>query len=246
MQDYVHSGYLNLYRPPFSVLNSEFGATIYAISTRFNVALIIIPLVPNFYKDVIKLVQKSATRKIILVAPDMSIAFVSDYYLCWDAIVNTYNKECVIFSRYMPENFCYGKFKSDIIRGINNNMSIEIPRSELDVGTIDITLSKDFVFAQAPFTCDVILNDTYSKKIFISEMNKFKAKYLYDKRDEYDEIHMAYIRSNYSSMTYNELIKQYPALVSKVYCNQFASYEEFSYAREKNIKVGGVFNNDFV
>jgi hypothetical protein len=57
----------------------------------------------------------------------------------------------------------------------------------------------------------------------------------------YDEIHMAHITGNYGGMTYNEFIKQYPSLVSRVYCNQFASDEELAYAKSRGIQIGGVY-----
>ena len=246
MQYYVHSGYLNLYRPPHSVLNSVNGASIYAVSTKFNNALVIIPLVPSFYRDVINLVKNNPSRKVYLVASDIGIAFVSDYYLCWDTIVNTYRKECVIFSRFMPENFVYNRFKDDILRTENNNISIEIPRSELDVGTIDISLSKNFVSAATPFACDVILNDTHKRRIFVSEINEHKAYYLNQNKDLFDEIHIPYIRGNYATWTCNELLKKYPSLVSKILCNQFASDDEFNFAIKNGIKIGGAFDNDFI
>lgn len=246
MQDYVHSGYYHVYRPPYSLSNDYHRSTIYCASDRFNSKLILIPLVPSFYKDVVDIVKNHPARYIYLIASDIGVAFASDYYLSWDTITNTFRRSCKIFSKYMIENFVRSNFKSDIIRTENDNISIDVIRSEKDVGTIDISLSKIHVSAASPFSCDVIFNDTYKKRLFVGEMNEHKAKYLNDNRDLYDEIHMAYMTGNYAGMTYNQLLRKYPALVTKVYCNQFASAEEFSFAKSKNVQIGGAYNNDFI
>ncbi len=247
MQAYVHSGYYNIYRPPFSL--SDVGnhkSSIYCVSDRFNTALVIIPLVPAFYKDVIDIVKNSPARHIYLIAPDVGISFISDYYLAWDTINKTLRKSCKIFSKYVIENFARADFKSDIIRAENDSISINIPRSEIDVGTIDITFSKKYVKAYAPFSCDIILNDGYKKRIFVGEMNHLKAKWFIENKNSFDEIHMAYMTGNYGGMTYLKLIQEFPTLVSKVYCNQFASTDEFLYARSRGVSVGGEYKNDFI
>ena len=246
MQDYVHSGYFNIYRPPYSLYNTSHRSTIYCISDRLNSVLVIIPLVPSFYRDVIELAKNQPARNIYLIASDIGVTFASDYYLAWNTITNSIRKSCKIFSKFMIENYVRADFKSSIIRNNNDNISIDIPRSEIDAGTIDITLSKDYVSSASPFSCDIILNDTYKKKLFVGEMNIHKAEYLNENRDMFDEIHMPFITGNYSGMTYNELLKKYPALVTKIYCNQFASYEEYEYAKSIGVKVGGAFNNDFI
>lgn len=246
MQDYVHSGYYGIYRPPYSLSNSSQRSTIYCVSDRFNSVLILIPLVPSFYKDAIDAAKNHPARHIYLIAPDIGVAFASDYYLTWDTITNNLRKSCKIFSKYMIENFVRSDFKSDIIRSANDNISIEVARSATDLGTIDISLTKAFVSSAAPYCCDVILNDTYRKKLFVGEMNNYKAKYLNDNRDMYDEIHMPYLTGNYGGMSYGQLIRKYPALVTKIFGNQFASYEEFAYAKSMGIRVGGAFNNDFI
>lgn len=246
MQDHVHSGYYNIYRPPYSLYDSKRRSTIYCVSDRLNSVLVIIPLVPAFYRDVIEIVKRHPARSVYLIASDIGVAFASDYYLTWDIITNHIRKSCKIFSKYMIENYTRSDFKSSIIRTNNDNISIDIPRSEIDTGTIDITLTKAYVSSASPFSCDVILNDTYKKRLFVGEMNKHKADYLNKNRDEFDEIHMPFITGNYSGLTYNELLKKYPTLVSKLYCNQFASYEEYEYAKSLGVKIGGAINNDFV
>ena len=246
MQDYVHSGYYGIYRPPYSLYNKYHKASIYCVSDRLNSALIIIPLVPSFYKDVIDIAKSQPARKIYLIASDIGVAFASDYYLAWNTITNDIRKSCKIFSKYMIENYTRSDFKSSIIRSANDNISIDIPRSDIDAGTIDITLTKEYVSAASPFSCDIIVNDTYKKRLFVGEMNKHKAMHLNENRNKYDEIHMPFITGNYAGMTYNELLKEYPALVSKTFCNQFASYEEFAYAKSLGINIGGAFNNDFI
>lgn len=242
MQEYVHSGYYNLYRPPYSLCNNNFRSTIYCVSDSFNSILVIIPLVPSFYRDVIDIAKNTPARNIYLIASDIGVVFASDYYLAWNTITNNIRKSCKIFSKFMIENYVRSDFKSCIIRNEKDNISFDIPRSELDAGTIDITLTKAYVSAASPFSCDIILNDTYKKILFVGEMNDQKAKYLNENRDLYDEIHMPFITGNYNGMTYNELLKNYPALVTKLYCNQFASYEEFTYAKSFGVKVGGVYN----
>ena len=246
MQDYVHSGYFSIYRPPYSLYDKYHRSSIYCVSDRFNSILVIIPLVPSFYKDVIEIAKSQPARNIYLIASDIGVAFASDYYLAWDTITNVIRKSCKIFTKFMIENYVRADFKSSIIRTSNDNISIDIPRSDHNAGTIDITLTKDYVSSASPFACDIILNDTYKKRLFVGEMNDHKANYLNNNRNLFDEIHMSFITGNYAGMTYNELLKKYPALVTSIYCNQFASYEEFSYAKSVGVKVGGAFNNDFI
>lgn len=245
-QDYVHSGYYSIFRPPYSLNHIYHHSSIYCVSSRFNAVMIIIPLVQSFTKDVIDIAERTPARTIYLVAPDIGVGFISDYHNSWKYIKYNLRKECKIFTKFMPENYINSDFKADIIRTENDNLSIDIPRSNLDVGTIDITFSKQFVCSSAPFACDIILNDTYKTRYFVSEINEHKAKYLYENKDSFDEIHIAYITSNYGGWTYQELMKKYPILVSKIYCNLFGSYEEYTYAKSKNIRVGGAYNNDFI
>ena len=246
MQSYIHSGYYHLFRPPYSMSTEYHRSTMYCVSDRFNSLLVIIPLVPGFYKAAIDLVKQHPARKIYLIAPDIGLPFVSDYYLTWEAITKGIRKSCKIFTKYMVENFARSDFIADIIRTENDNISFEVYRSATDVGTIDITLSIDYCSTASPFACDVILNDTNKKILFVSEINDHKAKYLSDNPDLYDEIHMAYITGNYGGYTYAQMIKEYPKMRPKIYCNQFASNEEFKYATSKKIQIGGVFNNDFI
>lgn len=246
MQKDIHSGYYNIFRPPYSLESKYHLSSIYCISDKFNSVLIMIPLVPAFYKDAINIAKNHVARKIYLIAPDVGVAFASDYYLTWDTITNTLRKTCKIFSKYMIENYSRSDFKSDIIRTENDNISFDVPRSELDAGTIDISFTKKYVHTAAPFSCDIILNDTYSTKLFVGEMNLSKADYLNNNKDLYDEIHMAFITGNYGGMTYNEVLKSYPLLVNKIYCNQFASSEELSFAKSRGILIGGEYHNDFI
>lgn len=246
MQDYVHSGYYDIYRPPYSLGNTKHHSTIYCVSDRYNSFLVIIPLVPSFYRDVIDIAKNHPARNIYLIASDIGIAFASDYYLTWDTITNSIRKSCKIFSKFMIENYVRADFKSCILRNERDNISFDVLRSELDAGTIDVTLTKAYVSAASPFSCDVILNNTYKKILFVGEMNEHKANFLNENRDEYDEIHMPFITGNYNGMTYNELLKKYPALVTKLYCNQFSSYEEFTYAKTIGVKVGGAYKNAVV
>ena len=241
MQDYVHSGYYNIYRPPYSLTNNTHRSTIYCVSDRFNATLILVPLVPSFYRDVIEIVKNHPARYIYLIAPDVSIAFVSDYYLAWNDITKVFKRSCKIFSKYMIENFTRMDFKSAIIRNEMDNISIDIPRSDTDIGTMDVTLTKAYVSSASPFSCDVILKDTYKSRLFVGEMNDHKAQFLNSNRELYDEIHMPYMTGNYAGMTYNALLKKYPALVSRVYANQFASAEEYSFAKANGVKIGGEF-----
>ena len=246
MQEYIHSGYFHLYRPPYSLASEIHRTCIYCISDRFNTTLVIIPLTGAFYKGVIDLVKQHTARHIYIVAPDIGVAFVSDYYLVWDTITKSLRRSCKIISKYMPENISRSDFIADIIRTKNDNISIEIPRSELDVGTIDITLSKAYVSSTTPFACDIILNNTNKKILFTGEMTELKAEFLAENTATYDEIHMPYIMGMYGGYSYDELTAKYPELRSRIYCNQFSSDEEYRYAKEHGVKVGGAYNNDFI
>lgn len=246
MQDYVHSGYYHIYKPPFSLTPGYNYSTIYCISSRLNNVFILMPLVPSFYKDAIEIAKNTPSRVIYIVAPDIGVGFASDYYNTWDYIKHKLRKECKIFSKYFIENRVTGEFESDIIRNQNDSLSIEIPRSQIDVGTINIEFMTNFIKAASPFSCDVLIEDTYNTKYFIQEMNIFKADFLMNNYDLFDEIHMPYISGYYGGLSYNEVLKKFPRLVPKLYCNQFGSREEYEYAKSRNVKIGGAYNNDFI
>lgn len=242
MQNCIHSGYTGIYQPTISLEGKEFTSTIFCLSTRLNTCFVMIPLTNLFSKDAIFLASNTAAKSIYIIASDISIIAVSDYYNTWDYIKHTLKKECKIFSKYMPENYTSEEFKSDIIRDLNDNISIDVPRSDIDHGVIDISLVKTYVHASNPFSCDVIVNDTYKKRYFIGEMNEHKAKFLYDTRDSYDELHMAHVRSGYGGMTYQQFIAKYPVMVTKTFVNRFSSYEEYQYAKERGLKIGSRLN----
>ena len=246
MQNYVHSGYYDLFQPPFSLENKGYGSTIYCISTRFNVGLIMIPLVPSFYKDAIKIAKGNSSQIIYLIASDIGIAYSSDYYLTWYYITHQLKKQCKIFSKYMIENYVTSAFTADIIRSKNDTFTLSVPKSDTDVGTISITLTRLGVNAASPFACDVIINDTYKTILLVGEMNLKKADFLNSKCKIYDEIHIPFIRGIYGGLSYNQTLRNYPALVQYIRVNRFSSLDEFKYAKEKNIKIGEVYNDDFI
>lgn len=246
MQDYVHSGYYGIFRPPYALTHTHSRSSIYCVSDRLNSIIILIPLVPSFYIDAINIIKKSASRNVYLIASDIGISFVSDYYQTWYTTTKTLRKKCQIFSKYLPENFTRADFKSDIIRCENDSISFDVPRSDVDVGTISITLMKQFVNAASPYSCDVILNDTYKKKLFCGEMNTHKAKYINEHRTDFDEIHMPYLTGNYGDMSYDELVRKFPAVAAKTKCHSFTSLEEYEYARERIVSIGEAFNSDFI
>lgn len=246
MQNYVHSGYYSVFRPPYSLTNATRRSSIYCVSDRLNTMLIIIPLVPSFYIDAIDIIKRSASRYIYLIASDIGIGFVSDYYQTWFTVTKTLRKKCQIFSKYMPENFTRSDFTSDIIRSENDSISFDVPRSDIDAGTISITLTKQFVNSASPYSCDVILSDTYKKRLFCGEMNVHKATYINNNRGEFDEIHMPYLTGNYGDMSYDELVRKFPFVAGKTFCHSFASLEEYEYARERIVSIGEAFNSDFI
>lgn len=242
MQGYVHSGYYGIFRPPYSLTNNENrNSTIYCVSDRLNTILILIPLVPSFYKDAINIIKISTARSIYLIAPDIGISFISDYYNVWYTVSHIYRKVCKIFTKYMPENFTRSDFIADIIRNSNDTISFSASISDIDAGTISITLIKKFINSASPYSCDVILSDTYKKRLFVGEMNNSKAMNLNNNRNEYNEIHMPYIDTTYGGMNYNDTVQKYPAIASKIICSRFGSIEEYEYARSKSVHIGEAF-----
>lgn len=246
MSNYVHSGYFNLFRPPYANLARYRKSSIYCISSRMNEILVLIPLVPSFFHDVIQIAKDTPARSIYLVASDIGVLFISDYYQSWHHIRNNLRKECKIFSKYMPECHVPEAFTADVIRNLDNTLCLDIPRSRLDMSSIKVALSKAAVSTATPFACDVIVDDSISTKYFVVEMNCSKGKFLEGCMDAYDELHMPYIVGNYDGMTYNQFSKAFPKLVKKTWCYSFASEEEFEYARTRGVRIGGAYRNDFV
>ncbi len=242
MQNCIHSGYSGIYHPLASSLNGPLPVSIFCISNRFNTFIVMLPTTPLFAKDVISVARNIPTNSVYLIATDMDISTISDFYYSWDYIKHKLKKECKIFTKYLPENTLPKEYQADIVRNNNDVSCISIPRSDLDHGTITIAFMKNYVLGGNPFSCDVVIDDTFKKRYFIKELNEQKANFLYDIHDSYDELHMPYIASEYGSMTYHQLITRYPALITKTYTNQFMSYEEYTYARDHGAKIGERFD----
>ena len=238
----VITGYYGLFKPPFSILDPIVGGTLYVVTTRLRNILIIIPLVPNFFVDVVKIMKRIPSRNIVFIVPDIGPRFISDYINSWYYIKKILGYECKLFSMYLPEGTMSEEFLHDIDRSYSASKAFEIMRTRQEVVTINVQFLKAFSNNAAPWASDIILHDTGSRKFFISEMNEQKLNHMWKIRDTYDELHMAYIDGNYPSMTYNEVLKKYPLLVQKIIVNQFNSKDEYDTAQSFRVHIGKLVN----
>ena len=239
--EYVLSGYHGIFRPPYSLLNPSSGGSVYVVTSQYRNTLVLIPLVPNFFTDVVKIVDKMQSRKVFFIVPDIGPRFISDYLASWYYIKKTLLFECKLFSRYMPEDKVSEEFLADIIRNVDESASLVICRSQSDVSVLHFQLTKLMVNTAAPYACDVILNDTGKRRILLSEANEEKIDY-YNSHPLYDEIHTAYIEGTYPTMTYQEIMRKYPLMVKYLVVNRFGSREEVEYALSKGIHIGKLVN----
>ncbi len=237
------SGYTGLYTSSYIEENtSSMKPCIYAVATEFSSALILIPLVPTFANRVIELVKNSNAMDIYIVAQDIGILAISEYYKAWYEITYGIEKNVHIVSAYPPENLVAPEaFKSCIIRNESNMFSISMPLSDLNDSSVEINFTRFHSQVTSPYACDIILNDNYNSKVFVTEMNIDKADY-YKNNIEIDKVHMAFISGSYGGLSYNALLQRYPAIVSKLVCNQFNTTEELNYAIERGITVGEAFS----
>ena len=113
----------------------------------------------------------------------------------------------------------------------------------LEVWFVHLTQSftKKYMQAGSIYVTDVLISDTYTKKLFVAEMNLNKAMYLLKTADFYDEIHMPYIEGMYGGISYNDTIRVCPNLASCTICNNFGSLTELQYAQSLNISIGKEF-----
>lgn len=239
MRPEIHSGYLGIFRPPYT-LDSRKGtpSSIYCISTQYQEVLVLIPLVPSFFADLYRFVSKCHMTCFYIIAPDVSIPFASDYFLAWDYIHRKLGHKCKIFTRFPIENFGPEEFKKDVEVLTEGAVNFSVPFNRTDDVSISVNLSTYNVQASNPYACNVEVYDTISRKLFVADMNERLAKMILDHKTQYDEIHMAYITGNYNGMTYNELMKKFPALYQKIVLNQFASKYEYDDAIMRKLKVG--------
>lgn len=238
----IHSGYLGLFRPPYT-LDSKRGtqSTIYCISTQNREVLVLIPLVPSFFADLYKFVSRSAATRYYIIAPDISIPFISDYYLSWDYIHRKLGHVCKIFTKFPIENYGSQEFLTDVEVLPEGTVNFSLLRNRNEDATINVKFTTRFVGASNPFACHVDVTDTIKHRLFATDMNDRLAQFLMDNREIYDEVHIPFITGNYDGMTYNELIKKYPFLYQKIFINQFASKTEFDDAAYRKLNIGRLY-----
>ena len=237
----IRSGYLGLFKSPHTILHPESHSTVFCMSTHLSDYLILMPLVPNFFAEILKSFLNHTANKIYLIAPDISIPFVSDYYNTWYYFKKTLGIDCKIISMFPIENYASSEFKNDVIVTGDEMYSIVIPLQEYEENTsINIQFSRWCVKADNPFTTNVIIHDTNKKILFVSEMNESLADYLSKPYviNKYDEIHMPYIIGNYQQMSYSKLVQKFHPIASKIRITQFGSIEEMDMAKNKGIAPG--------
>ena len=236
----VLSGYYGLFQPPYSILNPQSGGCLYTIATEYRDVLVIIPLIPHFFLDVVKIMKRLPVREILFVVPDFGIRYVSDYVNSWYFIKKKMNIPCHFFAKYLPEGTVSQEFLADIIRNNSDAYSFAMYRNRANVSTINIQLTKFLVNTAAPWACDVIVSDTTGRKYFSTEMNEEKLKRLNQTKEAYHEIHMPFILGQYQTMSYDEAIRNFPGLINQLRVNQFSTYEELQSALTRGIHCGKV------
>ena len=238
--EHIVEGYYGIFNPPLSILEPVTGGTIYYVTNEYRNILIVIPMIPNFFVDIVKIMKRIPARDIILIAPDIGPRFISDYIESWYFITRKCGKSCRIFSRYMPEekNTLSQEFIYDIKRNLNEAFSFIVARTAEDTTTIQINLSTYMVDTRSPGACDVLLSSCTGRKLLLCEMNEDKASALKDELDLYDEIHMPFIEGTYPTMTYQQLMLKYPSMIQKIRVNHFSSRDELQAALSRGVKVG--------
>ncbi len=239
--EFVLTGYYGIFRPPYSLMNPTSGGSVYVVTSQYRNCLVLIPLVPNFFTDIVKIIDRFPSRRVFFIVPDIGPRFISDYLASWYYIKKTLHYECKLFSRYMPEEKVSEEFLADIIRNVDEVASVVVYRDQSDVSVLHFQLTKLMVNTAAPYACDVILNDTGKKRILLSEANEDKMAY-YNSHPLFDEIHTPYIEGTYPTMTYLEVLKKYPRLVKYIVANRFGSVEEVEYAISRGVHVGKLVN----
>lgn len=242
MHSTANSGYTGLFNP--SLLTSDITTLkqcIYCMSTEYNTAVVIIPLVPSFAQNVIDIARRSPSREIYIIAQDVGILFISEYYRAWYEITKNIKKNVHIVSAYLPSNdIIPSDFLASFIRNESNIFGLATPRSNLDTASIEIKFTQTYQYGNG-YACDIIVNDGERKILFVTDMNLEKANFWKSNSHEVDEIHMNFIPVTYGGLSYNELMKEVPSLVNKVYVNQFQTMEEYTYVINRGLKVGKVF-----
>lgn len=243
MSEGVISGYHGYFRPPYSFKSSVSGngGSIYIITTRYDNVLVLIPMVPNFFIDVVTIMRNNPARLVYFVAPDMGARFISDYVSSWYHIKKQLHRECKFFSYYLPEEKSLSQdFMDDISRNLCEAQSIILAKTRMEVTVLNFQFQRMLMDVSAPMASDLIINDTIGSKFFAVEMNERKANWLNANSGMFDEIHVPYIEGSYPTMTYNELMRSYPGLVKYVRVNQFSNKEELAEAQARRVRLGGL------
>ena len=234
----VKSGYYGIYRPPTSILDPSTGGSIYLVTSQYSNILVLIPLVPNFFVDVIKIAKRFPTcRDFNFLVPDIGPRFISDYLATWYYLKKTLGYRCKFFSRFYPEEKVSEEFLADVDRNISQSRSLVIARDQMNVTVINMQSTGLYVNTAAPYASDVIINDTIKRRLFVSEMNEEKLLYL-NKYHLYDEIHVPFIEGTYPTMSYNEIMRKCPGLVNAIVVDRFGTREEIESAAGRGVKIG--------
>lgn len=241
----VYRGYLGLFTPPYSLLSQTYSNTIYCIRPRVDNLLILIPLVPNFYIDVVQLLKMSACRNIYFIVPDFGPRFVSDYINCWNYITKDLGRQCKLCTKYLPDGICHlgQDLQNDIERNKDDIFNFTIPVTDVDTYAINIELTRRYVATWAPTACDVIVNDNSKRILLTSEMNEYKAKFFNDNFDLYDEIHIPHISDYHYGMSYLKVLQKFPKLIHKLVVHSIHNDEELNYIKEHRIRGGELIRN---
>lgn len=234
----VTSGYYGIYRPPYSIKDPSVGGSIYVITSQYKNIMVLIPLVPNFFVDVIKIANRFPTcRDFSFLVPDVGPRFISDYLASWYYLKKTLGYRCKFYSKYLPKEHVSEEFLADFERNRSESWSLVIARDYINVSVINIQISQTFVSTTAPYACDVAVNDTIQRHLFVSEMNERKLLYLNEHR-LYDAIHTPFIEGTYPTMTYNEIMRMCPGLVHEIIVDRFGSREELDSALARGVHTG--------
>lgn len=238
-------GFLGLFQPP---LNGD-KSSIYCVATPDMRALIMVPLVPNFFETAYSVAREPKYQRIFVVLPSLNMQFISDAYLFYYEIGKLLNKKIEFFSSTKPRIPITENFYSHI-HICNDNKSFHLTDyMNMDE---DFNIKIDFRNKYPPLNStasDIFLSTNGNRVLFCNYMSEAKLKDLEKSNEiEYiDKIYMPFMKNLYGGLNYIEIKKLISArYISKLHAFGFASKTEAEWCASGVGQMGEVRYDDFV
>ncbi|MCM1214147.1 MAG: hypothetical protein NC548_06455 [Lachnospiraceae bacterium] len=246
-------GYIGLFQPPLLDRSRSHRCSIYCITGQDHQSLVIIPLVPNFFEDAYIAARKSCYQSIELILPALDMIFVSDAFLLFHEVHTKLQKKMNIYCSNVPQLVITDEFSSYVHRIIDSPVVFGEWNTDTDLnpnGHFPLTVEFPQLYRPIARSASDIYVCTEEKRIlFCVYMSQDKLTHIdtSDVRDQFDEIHLPFVKTIYGGLKYFEIKKAASSgLLPKLRAYGFQTEEEATLCKSTGGHLGEVRFNDFV